>query len=64
MYIKIVSIIAMKNLKTYFVKAIPKATSKDSCPARTHTKVYMKVSSAWELKVDRLFLNQRYLFPV
>ena len=40
----IVSTIAIKNLKTYLVNAIPKATLKDICPAKTHTKVYIKVS--------------------
>ena len=42
------------TLNTYFVKAIPKAAAKESSPAITQTKVYRKVSRAWEDKVDKL----------
>ena len=48
------------TLNTYFVKAIPKAAAKESSPAITQTKVYRKVSRAWEDKVDKLFLSHRY----
>jgi len=42
----IVSTRAITTLKTYLVKAIPKAVTKESSPATTHTKVYKKVSRA------------------
>ena len=57
----IVSIRAIITLNTYLVKAIPNAVAKDNSPAITQTKVYKKVSRAWEEIVETLFLSQRYL---
>jgi hypothetical protein len=39
MYIKMVSMSAMTNLKIYFETAIAAAVEKSSCPASTQTKV-------------------------
>ena len=52
----------MNILKIYFERAMLKATINDNSPAKTHTKVYMKVSRAWDERVETLFLSHRY-FP-
>ena len=52
---------AIMNLKIYFVRAIDKAVKKLNSPAKTHTKVYIKVSKAWDDNVETLFLSHKYL---